>query len=1176
MKLHLPCALRSALLACFAIACTAPTWAATDIVIDGSVNDFYISSEGGNEYTLTPGSDLISQGVSIGSVNLMNSVTLNIGSADNNFSAIQLENVLVADKKNLTINIAANTIVYLNNVNFTGEVNYVLGEDSILVISASDCTKGSISGSGKVYFTGGILDATKASSPFFTDIEYVGSCDFSDITDWSAIYAASGSDILFDLAPDAIIHVNAPGGNGGTVAYSESGYHGITWIGSGGHEKIVSDSPSVIVDPSGVYRDSAEDGSKYWYLQKDVSVENLQSGTMGDKTDKVLASLAASDSLLFAGGSLTSSSNVTVRSAIEVEGDNKVHIAPKAGTTITFTNGDGALSNGNGLVLSGGAGSTVVLKGVKETDTVNGAASPTGITFATNNTTLSISGPRVLVMDGNENSFQSGTGLSKGDGGTLRYLAKTVDKEGNTVDKDTIGALANTSGTVDIGRAATLDVGTITAGTLSVAKEGTKLTVGSANVGDLSIGNAYNTGVLKVTADKLTSSGTITLGAYATLTAGTMNATNAKVSEGATLTGDSLKAGGTVTIDGSGWTSGKVTIGDITVNAQKNLTATMTGMNFSAGSLTTKSVSNALITVTGATTKAAGSTLNLGTVTNTIINAVEGTTIKGAVFDTADKAGNNTVLGTGKLTLSGTTHGTGTTVASTGDVKLSGAELLGGASVIAHATIEADNTVSGGAHYAISESVATIKNVTGLATAASLQLTSARIDISGVKEETDTPTTLFEGNVMIDPDNVSYRTASGLRGQTVLDENGNLAFTVRDAVAEIMAGLRTGIGSPNADALSRTLLNAVEASGGRGATGTSGTLKEILNYLCNESDASLANRSKALEALSSGSLTMLADSQRRGVTNTINTLRNRVAQMGNPQDIEYETNVHAWIEADGAYNDIDQDGPLAGYEYNAWGGTVGVHADAGNFSFGAAISASYGDLTSKGADNAEGSHDTQSLSLFARHQHGSWTQMGLLSIGRNELDMTRHINAPVSEGESKVYTGEGDTDGYTITAYYEAGYTIVLDEDCTQLLQPHASIMLTSAHMGNFSESGSIAQAGLESAAADYFYGTVGLGTRYQIVLGTNVEGRVCFAEARAKVVADFGDDTHEAAVRFVGAPNQSFIVSGAEVGRIGLQIGAGISVPVGVYTTLFADVDADFRDCATSMGGSAGIRVRF
>ncbi len=1149
MKLHLPCALRGALLACFAFACAAPTWAG-DLFLDDLTESEFLYASNGTTVTLKPQDDGAAANAVLGTLNVTESIRLNIGTNSSSFSYITINNILVADKKNITIYVAAGTTVFLNNVNFTGTVKYVLGTGANLVINANDLTKGCVSGNGTVLLSGGIIDASKTSSPFFVATDYAGSAAQLEIDEWSSIYEAKGSNISFDLNSGATVHINGPGGMGGDVQHAGDGFYPLTWQGkTSGSQKIPKDSPSVIIDPKGVYRDGAK-GSKFWLLQRNVSVQSLQGGTMGDKADMVLASLQKSDKLRFAGGTLTSSKSVTLSNEIEVQGSNKVKLSPAANTTMTFLKGEGALSNANGLELSGGSGSTVVLKGVKTT-------APERITFTTNNTTLAIAGPKTLTLDPTKNTFRATSGLSKLDGGTMIYLAQPTDS---------IGSLSNSSGTLTInkgtsGVATALTAKKLVAGTLNIKTDGTSVVSTTVTAGNLVLGDAPNSGI-SLTATTLNSSKSIELGEFSTLTATTLNATNVTIGRGALLTGNHLTATGTLTVTeavaGYPRTHGLV-VGSTTLSGNGKA-ATVKGMDFSTSLLSAKSVNDAIITVAQAKSKAAGQpTLSLGTVSNTIINTAAGATIEGTTL-------NNTVVNAAKsLTLSGTTHDSSSTISVAGTgatVKLVNATLIN----------EGGMTIDGTEYKATNIPKSLVMSAS--ANQSKMVISEALVDLRGMKEEelTALPIITSTTGQITGSKNITFITSPGMVGYERYTGD-SMSFILRDESDRIVAELMT---SDNVTAVAASMLAIAQPTANSTKPRVEGVLAELYDYIRDTSNADYGTRMAALEALASGSVTMMADSQRRNVTNTIHSLRNRIIQMGNAQGMEPETNLHAWIEADGSNYDVDQDGAYAGYEYQTWGGSVGVHADVGNFSFGAAIAASYGDLTSHSSDHAEGDHDAVSLSAFARHQHGRWTQMGILSIGRNEVEMERSIYTPMTYSADKTYHGEGDASGHTITAYYEAGYTISLTEDSSQVIQPLVSVMLTSARMGELTETGTIGNAGICSDTQDYFYGTVGIGARYQIVLGENVNNRLCFAEVRAKLVQDFGDETNETTAFLAANPGQTFTLKGADVGRTGFQLGAGISVPTGVYTTLFADVDADIRSGATSVSGSVGVRVEF
>ncbi len=1133
MKLHLPCALRGALLACFALASVAPAWAVTDIVINGS-DPILIKSGTETEYTIKPGVD----GISIDNISIKDSITLNVGDTSSKFTSIEIAELFVNDQKNLTVNVAAGTTLYLSNVNFTGSVNYVLGDGATVYITASDCTAGCFSGNGSVYLTDGVIDATKVPLSgelglWFSGSERPKSGGFLTENFLALVtpFTAESSSITYGIAPGQAVEFNVSSGSGilenGTAGYD------LTWKGAGTRFDMGADSPSVIIDKDAeVYRDGAA-GAKYWYLHLDESVQNLQGGTLGDIADKKYLAMEKDDAIRFAGGTLTSSANATVEGPIQVEGDSKVILAPAAKTTLTFKNGDGALSNGNGLELCGGEGSTVVLQNVK-------TAAPENITFTTKDisTTLAISGPGTLTLDAGKNTFLASSNLRKDDGGTLNYLAKAGDS---------IGSLTNAKGLLSIGRSATatdfpsLDADTLTADWLQLASDGLKVTAETVTVGDLTLNNSMN-GIITLTADDVTATRNVTIGNWSKVTTDTLNAKGGlELASGAQLIGNSIKADGTSSITGS------VMSGSITLTGNDGAAAEAKKMLFKGNELSLDSLSNAMVTV-AATRAASTPTLSIGSLSNSVIDAQGDTILSNATIT------GSTITAANKLTLSNTKHGSDSkiTIANTGTLK--------------NATILKDGgiTVGGSSYTVVNVNQAALS---GTATAGTLSLTAARVDLTGLTEEITNPVTIVTGTTgsVVKGSSFSFTfDAEPGMAPTARFVNGELVFTLKDKSDVLVREL-----ADSDPILSGAAENLIQYH-------DNGVLRELFDYTRNFNEADEDNRRAALEAIASGSISMLASSQRQGVTNTINRMRNRVVQMGNPQGNEPEKNIHAWIEADGSYDDIDQDGTYAGYEYQTYGGTVGMHADVGNYSFGAALSASYGDLTAHSNDHAEGDHDSYHLSLFARHQKGSWMQMGILSVGRNSIEMERSINAPMKDGSSKVYDASGDASGYSLTAYYELGYTVALNEECTHVLQPLVSVMLTSAHMGTFSESGTIGNAGLCADSDTFFYGTLGIGARYQVVLAEDVNERLSFLELRAKLVQDIGDETDEVQVGFVGAPGSGFTVRGADVGRTGVQIGAGLSVPTSLHSTLFVDADADFRSGATSISGSVGVRVQF
>ncbi len=908
-------------------------------------------------------------------------------------------------------------------------------------------------------------------------------------------------------------------------------------------------------------------GRKYWRIKGDVDLNQLlnyshyvDNGTgLGAKAD-------STDIIRFDGGRLTTEDwfdDVNLVQDIQIiSGSNAiVKFAPGKGVTINVSDGEGALNNNNGLSVLGNDYSRVVLMGL-----VTNTAPENVIVGARNTLEFqAASSISEFVLDASKNMFDSEAYLYAGSG--IRKLTfKAATDAANPGAPDTIAELANknSGGTVriendltaservyaDVVQVATDSVLTtpLLKGQMNNITLETNATLQAPASDGLNVNTRqlvmWNGATLDVGSGQLAVSTFTDL--QGTLKSSGIEVTTAAYADinGMLLTADSFACDsigmyGAATITSNAPATFELhDAKNVTINATGDTEVQFSGLNASS------------ITVTGGGLAMSNSVLQ-GSTPVVVDNGAA--TVSNSVF----KDGSTLSAVNGAVTLTNTFHD-GTSHITGGSVSLTDTTLSRGTTITVGSS---SYTLAATASDTLTLSGATAETMPdGLTPTPTLNITNIFIDTSAITSETTETGVLYmeasNGIITLDQSGVTLISAPGMRSE--LDAStGNLMVKVIDATDEILAELVT-TGS------TATVLSTLSEAYDNGA---GGAIEDIYNDLRDTSNLSLAQRRAILGALSSSSITMLADSQRRGVTHTISNLRNRVIQMGNQQYTEPETNIHAWISADGSNLDVDNDGATAGYRYETWGGTVGMHADVGNFSFGAAVSAAYGELTSSASDRAEGDHDTVSFNLFARHQHSNWVQMGILSFARNELDMVRSIHT---------YKASGDTSGHSITAYYEAGYTVALDEEGAQVLQPLVSLMLTSARMGDFSETGSIGNAGLYSDGDDYFYGSVGAGARYQIVLGTNVNDRIAFLELRAKVVADFGDDTHEATVSFNGAPGSTFVLRGAEVGNIGLQLGAGLSVPFGTYTTLFADVDTDYRDCATSVSGSVGVRVEF
>ena len=328
---------------------------------------------------------------------------------------------------------------------------------------------------------------------------------------------------------------------------------------------------------------------------------------------------------------------------------------------------------------------------------------------------------------------------------------------------------------------------------------------------------------------------------------------------------------------------------------------------------------------------------------------------------------------------------------------------------------------------------------------------------------------------------------------------------------------------------------------------------------------SLKSRQELLDAISGASLSTLADSQRRGVQDVQSSLRNRIIQMGGTRDDE-SLGIQAWAQADSSLTSSDSGDEAVGYDYNTWGATVGANVDLSeNVVLGMSFSAAYGELDVDSADKATGNNDAYYVNFFTRHQTGRWTQLLILTVGSNDMDLTRKVDT---------LTASGSTSGSSYSAYYELGYTLGLNEDFTHVIQPMVSASITSAKVDGYKESGTIGNAALDYDGGSYVYGSVGIGLRYQGVIYESVFERNGVLELRGQITQDFGDTTDEATVSMAGGKPNS--VYGTDTSGTGFNLGAGLSIPVQMQTTIFADADMTIRTDYTGFRATVGFRYDF
>ncbi|MBR6576911.1 MAG: autotransporter outer membrane beta-barrel domain-containing protein, partial [Akkermansia sp.] len=303
----------------------------------------------------------------------------------------------------------------------------------------------------------------------------------------------------------------------------------------------------------------------------------------------------------------------------------------------------------------------------------------------------------------------------------------------------------------------------------------------------------------------------------------------------------------------------------------------------------------------------------------------------------------------------------------------------------------------------------------------------------------------------------------------------------------------------------------------------------------------------------------------------LQAIRNRTTTMGVDQSVVHHDMPYfnAWINAEGDYSELSDDGTEGGYKLNSWGGTVGFDVDiTPTFTAGMALTAMYGDLDVTGTDTASGELNTYYVSAFARYCASAWTHTFVATAGLSDITLDRTVMGEEINGE---------TDGVSFGLMYEVGRVFALDEDGTACLQPIFNVTWRHTSVSGYTEDGSDLALKVDEQTLDTV--TFGVGARLQAIVGESMYNRTSIFECRLLAKFDAGDrsSTNDVALAALDGDGMSASVESAERGPIGLEAGAGLTIPLGDEGgSLFMDAAIELRADYTNVNGTVGYRVNF
>jgi len=416
-------------------------------------------------------------------------------------------------------------------------------------------------------------------------------------------------------------------------------------------------------------------------------------------------------------------------------------------------------------------------------------------------------------------------------------------------------------------------------------------------------------------------------------------------------------------------------------------------------------------------------------------------------------------------------------------------------------------------------------------------------------------------------DGVFFKRVDKTKGATVTKDGNklvlNVEFTDKNTYADFVS-------DPNASAGAGMLWDIDS-----GSLGADSDLARLDAYTYSTVEKGNKPEAERIMAAAAGASTaVLGAAFSSDVERQLKAIRNRTTTMGVNQ-CEVNENMpyfNAWINAEGNFRDLSADGLQSGYSLNSWGGTVGFDADVNPYlTLGLALTGMYGDLETDGADKAEGDFDTTYLSAFARVAYRAWVHTVVATVGRADVTLDRTVNFG-----SDSYTAHGSTDGTAFGLMYEAGRTIAMNEDASVCLQPVFNVVFRHSSISGYEEEQT--DAALKIGDQDFTTLTFGLGARLQAIVGENLYNRTSIFEARALLKVDAGDRQGEADVALLHSAGQkSYTIEAAEVGAVGIELGAGMTIPVGADNgSIFFDASCELRSGYTDINGTVGYRVNF
>jgi autotransporter-associated beta strand protein len=262
----------------------------------------------------------------------------------------------------------------------------------------------------------------------------------------------------------------------------------------------------------------------------------------------------------------------------------------------------------------------------------------------------------------------------------------------------------------------------------------------------------------------------------------------------------------------------------------------------------------------------------------------------------------------------------------------------------------------------------------------------------------------------------------------------------------------------------------------------------------------------------------------------------------------------------GEFTSVDDTSIVPGYNFSTGGLTFGAdYRVCPNFAIG--LTGGYAHTNANLVNNGNLDVDGGTVGAYATAFTGGFYVDGAVTGVFNSFDEHR---------TALLRTASGNTDGRDFNALVSGGYEW---KKGALTIGPIASYQYSYVEFDSFTEHGSLAPLSFSDQNANSSRTALGGKASYDLHVG-NVLIR---PEIRASWQHEFGDRDYSIVSRFANGAGNSFTVTGPEIGRDSLLIGAGAAVIFNDRISVYAYYDGELaRTNYSSNNVSAGVRVSF